>query len=107
MALRTHDLPFPAVVTAPDGKQWTIARLWVTDDGQVVVFGFGDGRVREEGRSEVTSYQLPGRSTPPGETPTWSWVDEHGGTWFATKGNGCGCGHPLKRANLAAILARS
>lgn len=102
--VRLADLPFPAVVTGPHGRHWEMARLHLEGD-ELIVFGYGEGRVRVEDELTVADYTPPTRAAR-GETPTAVITDTNGGQWFVSKGRGCGCGHPLKRANLKAILAR-
>lgn len=99
--LLTHQLPFPAVVTAPDGRFWPMARLLVVG-GEVVVFEFTD-RVKIAATIQIGGYTLPGPRRQ-GETQTWRVTEPEVGDWIITRGNGCGCGHPLKRANLQRIL---
>lgn len=101
--ITTRDLPFPAVVTAPDGRFWPLARLLI-DGGDLVVFEHAEGAVRVAVRVHVGTFTLPGPRRQ-GETPTWRITEPEVGDWLVTKGAGCGCGHPLKRANLARVLA--
>lgn len=91
------DLPFPAVVTSPDGDHWPMARLRVLVDPLTVeVFAYERGAVRLVGRAIVLDYTRPaGRG--PTVAQTWT-LTTAAGDWLVQKGQGCGCGHPLKRA---------
>lgn len=102
--LTTRDLPFPAVVTAPDGRFWPLARL-VVAGGELVVFEHTDGATRIAARAQIGASVVPGPRRQ-GETPTWRVTEPEVGDWIITKGAGCGCSHPLKRANLQRLLAR-
>lgn len=102
--ITTRDLPFPAVVTAPDGRFWAMARLVVVG-GELVVVEHVDGKTRIGARVQIVASTLPGPRRQ-GETLTWRVIDADG-DWIITKGAGCGCGHPLKRANLQRLLARA
>lgn len=102
--ITTRDLPFPAVVTAPDGRFWPLARLLV-EGGDLVVFEHAQGRVQVAARVQIADASVPGRRVQ-GETPTWTVAEPEVGLWRITRGTGCGCGSPLKRANVQAILAR-
>lgn len=102
--LATRDLPFPAVVTAPDGRFWPMARLLV-NGGELVVFEHTDGATRVAARIQIGGHVLPGPRRQ-GETQTWRVTEPEVGDWIVTRGQGCGCSHPLKRANLQQVLER-
>lgn len=82
-----------------------MARLHLDGD-QLIVFGYGEGKVRIEDELTVAAFTPAPVTRARGETPTASVIDADGGVWHVSKGAGCGCGHPLKRANLTALLAR-
>jgi hypothetical protein len=94
-------LPFPALVTSPTGEHWPMARpRLLGPDDTLEVFAYEKGAVRlvaEVGPVAAVRAVTPGKR--------WE-VEAGAGTWVVEKGRGCGCGHPLKRANLDQVARR-
>lgn len=102
--LSTAALPFPAIVTSPAGDHWPMARCRVQDeDGAQVleVFVYEQGRVRLAAAGKVTAYDPPERASA-GTRQTWL-LTTPDGPFLVAAGQGCGCGHPLKRASIGAL----
>lgn len=87
-------LPFPAVVTSPAGDHYPMARLRAVGD-VVQVFTYERGAVRL-----AASFTAGDART---ESRTRTLIGSADGDWVVEKGAGCGCGHPLKRANLDTV----
>lgn len=96
-------LPFPAVVTAPDGEHWSMARLRFVGD-RLQVFAYSRGAVRLAAETTITETV---QQTVERGRPARYHLSSPDGTWVVEKGAGCGCGHPLKRADLDAVARTS
>lgn len=88
--------PFPAAVTGPDGHTWALARP-IAQDGVVHVFTYEHGHVELSASVTIGAEELGERRSIMVTTP-------EGDTWLFAKAPGCGCGHPLKRANPRTLL---
>lgn len=94
----TLALPFPALVTGPDASHWPMARPRLTAAGTLQVFAYERASVRLVAEAPVTDVKVLAAGS------RWC-VETPDGPWLVEKGRGCGCGHPLKRANLDRIAA--
>lgn len=97
-------LPFPALVTSPSGEHWPLARPRFVGS-RLQVFAYERGAVRLAADVETTA--TTSLHVERGRPARWSILDADGGEWIVEKGPGCGCGHPLKRANLDQIAERA
>jgi hypothetical protein len=89
--------PFPAAVTGPDGTTWALARP-ISQNGAVYVFTYDRGAVQLAASVPIGTEVVGERRSIVVTTPD-------GDTWLFAKAPGCGCGHPLKRANPRTLLA--
>lgn len=110
--LDTVAWPFPARVWHPDTQPptqadlsggdpptWAMARLhvWTPTRLRVVAMRSGNPAVVET--IEVVAVEAPGPRRA-GQPRLWRVRDDQGREWTIAKGPGCGCGHPLKRAQV-------
>lgn len=101
MTVATWDL-FPADVTLPDGMKHASVRAIVTDAGMLVVYGTLGDQVTQVYASAI--HGAPALKSP--YSPRYdseSTVPTTDGVVSITRGAGCGCGSPLKHANLASL----
>lgn len=88
--------PFPAAVTGPDGTSWALARP-IAQDGLVHVFTYERG-------TTVLAASFPIGTEALGAGRSVLVTTPDGDVWLIAKAPGCGCGHPLKRADPRTLL---
>lgn len=108
--------PFPARVWTPeleppvnfdqsggDPPRWVLARLHVWTPERLRIIAMRDGNPAVVETIDVAEWEAPDRIRRDSELKVWRVRDTEGRVWTITRGQGCACGHPLKRVNPASL----
>jgi hypothetical protein len=95
----TEAPPTAADLSGGDPPTWSMARLHVWTPERLRVIAMREGHPAVVATIEVVEHEAPGRKVA-GQPQLWRVVDRDGATWIISRGPGCGCGHPLKRAKV-------